>query len=46
VAVAVDHRAGGEYVVRLLDQVARFRGHPQAMRTYQGPEFTSRAFKA
>jgi len=30
----------------LTDQVARFRGYPQAVRTDQGPEFTSRAFMA
>ncbi|MDR7296278.1 transposase InsO family protein [Pelomonas aquatica] len=44
VDIAVDHGIGGEYVVRVLDQVARFRGYPQAVRTDQGPEFTSRAF--
>lgn len=32
--------------MRVLDQVARFRGYPQAVRTDQGPEFTSRAFMA
>lgn len=46
VDIAVDHGIGGEYVVRILDQVARFRGYPQAVRTDQGPEFTSRAFLA
>ena len=46
VDIAVDHGIGGEYVVRVLDQVARFRGYPQAVRTDQGPEFTSRAFMA
>ena len=42
--IAVEHGIGGEYAVRVLDQVARFRGYPQAVRTDQGPEFTSRAF--
>ena len=38
----VDHGMGGEYVLRLLDQAAQFRGYPRAVRTDQGPEFTSR----
>ncbi|MDA8519958.1 IS3 family transposase [Acidovorax sp. NCPPB 4044] len=46
VDIAVDHGIGGQYVVRVLDQVARFRDYPQAVRTDQGPEFTSRAFMA
>jgi transposase InsO family protein len=29
-----------------LDQIARFRGYPRAVRTDNGPEFTSRAFLA
>ena len=41
-ATAVDHGMGGEYVVRLLDQAAQ----SLAIRTDQGPEFTSRAFMA
>ena len=45
-ACALDHGIGGEYVVRVLDQAARFRGYPQAVRTDRGPEFTSRAFMA
>jgi len=28
----------------LLDQAALFRGYPKAVRTDNGPEFTSRAF--
>lgn len=44
VDIAVDFGIGGEYVTRLLDQAARFRGYPQAVRTDNGPEFTSRAF--
>lgn len=46
VDIAVDHGIGGEYVTRVLDQAARFRGYPRAVRTDQGPEFTSRAFLA
>jgi len=46
VDIAVDHGMGGEYVVRLLDQAAQFRGYPLAIRTDQGLEFTSRAFMA
>jgi putative transposase len=46
VDIAVDHGIGGEYVTRVLDQAARFRGYPGAVRTDQGPEFTSRAFLA
>ena len=46
VEIAVDHGMGGEYVVRLLDQAVQFGGYPLAIRTDQGPEFTSRAFMA
>ena len=46
VDIAVDHGIGGEYVTRILEQAARFRGYPKAVRTDQGPEFTSRAFLA
>lgn len=46
VDIAVDHGIGGQYVVRVLEQAARFRGYPKAVRTEQGPEFTSRAFLA
>jgi putative transposase len=42
--IAVDYGIGGQYVTRLLDQAARFRGYPRAVRTDNGPEFTSRAF--
>lgn len=44
--IAVDHGISGEYVTRILEQVARFRGYPQAIRTDGGPEFTSRALMA
>lgn len=33
----------GEYVTRILDEVATFRGYPAAVRTDQGPEFTGKA---
>ena len=44
VDIAVDYGISGQYVTRLLDQAARFRGYPAAVRTDNGPEFTSRAF--
>lgn len=43
VGIAVDHSITGEYVVRVLEQAALFRGLPGAIRTDQGPEFTGRA---
>ncbi len=46
VDIAVDYGIGGEYVTRLLDRAAIFRGYPSAVRTDNGPEFTSRAFMA
>jgi putative transposase len=46
VQIGVDFAISGEYVTRLLDEAARFRGYPQAVRTDNGPEFTSRAFMA
>lgn len=46
VDIAVDHGIGGEYVTRLLERASQFRGVPGAVRTDQGPEFTSRAFMA
>jgi putative transposase len=44
VDIAVDFGIGGHYVTRVLDQAAIFRGYPRAVRTDNGPEFTSRAF--
>ncbi|WP_414719155.1 IS3 family transposase [Variovorax sp.] len=44
VSISVDWGISGQYVTRLLDQAAVFRGYPLAMRTDNGPEFTSRAF--
>ena len=46
VDIAVDYGMSGQYVTRLLDQAALFRGYPCAIRTDNGPEFTSRAFIA
>jgi putative transposase len=46
VNIAVDFGISGQYVTRLLDQAAIFRGYPDAVRTDNGPEFTSRAFLA
>ena len=41
--IAVDFGISGEYVSRVLDHIAQFRGLPSPIRTDQGPEFTSRA---
>jgi putative transposase len=46
VDIAADYGIGGQYVTRLLDRAALFRGHPGAVRTDNGPEFTSHAFMA
>ncbi len=46
VDIAVDWGISGEYVTRILDRAALFRGYPLAVRTDNGPEFTSRAFMA
>ena len=46
VDIATDYGIGGLYVTRLLDQASLFRGYPVAVRTDNGPEFTSRAFMA
>lgn len=43
VEIAVDHTINGQNVAEILDAVCRFRGYPIAIRTDQGPEFTSRA---
>ncbi|WP_086004950.1 IS3 family transposase [Ralstonia solanacearum] len=43
VDIVVEHSISGLYVARALDHAARFRGYPKALRTDQGPEFTSRA---
>jgi putative transposase len=41
--IAVDFGISGQYVARVLERIAQFRGLPKALRTDQGPEFTSRA---
>ncbi len=46
VNISVDWGISGQYVTRLLDRAAIFRGYPVAVRTDNGPEFTSRAFMA
>ena len=43
VDLVIDHSVPGQYVTRVLDQAARFRGFPEAIRTDQGPEFTGNA---
>jgi putative transposase len=42
--LVVDISISGHYVVRVLEQIAQFRGYPVAVRTDQGPEFTCKAF--
>jgi putative transposase len=44
VDIAVDYGISGQYVTRMLDRAALFRGYPSAVRTDNGPQFTSRAF--
>lgn len=44
--IEVDHGISGAHVIRVLDRAACFRGYPSAVRTDNGPEFTSRAFMA
>jgi putative transposase len=44
VEIAVDYGISGHYVTCILDRAAVFRGYPLAVRTDNGPEFTSRAF--
>ncbi len=43
VDLVADFGISGHYVTRVLDQAARFRGYPKAIRTDQGPEFTGKA---
>ena len=44
VDITADFGIGGEYVTRLLDRAAMFRGYPKEVRTDNGPEFTCRTF--
>lgn len=46
VDITADWGISGLYVTRLLDRVAIFRSYPLAVRTDNGPEFTSTAFMA
>ncbi len=46
VDITADWGISGDYVTRLLNRAAIFRGYPSAVRTDNGPEFTSRAFMA
>jgi putative transposase len=41
--LVTEHGISGQYVVRVLERAAQFRGLPLAIRTDQGPEFTSKA---
>lgn len=41
--IEIDTSIGGQRVVRILDQVAALRGYPKAIRSDNGPEFTSKA---
>ena len=43
VDLVAEHGSSGQYVVRVLERAAQFRGLPVAIRTDQGPEFTSKA---
>jgi len=42
--IAVDYGISGSYVAQVLEAIGQFKGLPRAIRTDQGPEFTSRAF--
>ena len=42
-SLTVAYSIGGEQVVELLEMIVLFRGYPKAIRTDQGPEFTSKA---
>ena len=46
VQIGANFGISGQYVTRLLDQAALLRGYPKAVRTDNGPEFTSRVFLA
>lgn len=43
IAVMPEHAIGGEYLIRLLDEVCARRGQPSIIRTDNGKEFTGRA---
>jgi putative transposase len=41
--LVAEYGISGQHVVRVLEQASQFRGLPLAIRTDQGPEFTSKA---
>ena len=43
VEITINHGMSSHYVVRVLEDVIRFRGRPDAIRTDQEPEFTAQA---
>lgn len=43
VDIVADRSITGHYVTRVLDRIGQFWGLPKAIRTDQGPEFTSKA---
>lgn len=43
VGILVEHSISSFRVTRALDEMARFRGYPKALRTDQGPEFIGKA---
>jgi len=43
VDIVADRSITGQYVTRVLDRIGQFWGLPKAIRTDQGPEFTSKA---
>ncbi len=45
-AIEVDTSIGAERVVRVLDDIVAWRGHPRAIRCDNGPEFLSQRFVA
>jgi putative transposase len=44
VQLACDLGISAQYVTRMLDETACYRGYPQSVRTDNGPEFTAKAF--
>ena len=46
VDATADYGISVQYVIRLLDRAASFSDYPLAVRTENGPDFTSRAFMA
>ena len=42
--LVADYGISGRYVIRVLEKSSLSWGYPKAIRTDQGPEFTSRVF--